>query len=57
MRGATTEDNTKREDKIVIIQKLEQEDKKKKMYKVHYTKLIETLNVLKVTFVEYLNCY
>jgi len=47
VRGATTEDNTKREDKIVIIQKLEHEDKKKKLYRVHYTKLIETLNVLK----------
>jgi len=46
VKGATT-NNQKRKEKTDIIKKLANEDKKKKLYKVHYSKLIETLNVLK----------
>jgi len=46
VRGATN-NNKKREEKTEIIQKLEQEDKKKRLYKAHYENLIETLNKIK----------
>lgn len=46
VKGAT-KNNKNRQEKTDIIKKLQDEDKKKKLYKSHYEKLIKTLETLK----------